>query len=167
MDALRFQQASLLLERRLHSFSSSFTVTPPVRCAPRHDEVTLRINGQPVEFLQRISGNGSNAPSFSTSSPTVQCVSDVFVCRMNFDRVSANTERPRLKSRSLRSYKISTSLVSRSRRGIVCLSIAKQHAVVRLRRTQAVDTETDAMITISRRSKANASPRVSAGRSLR
>ena len=95
VNPLRFKQASLPFEQRLPTGKLGLDrfdrLLDP---RPRHDEMTLGINGKAIEHAQFIAGQRiKRAELINLISPELNSESDVLVCRMHLDRVPADTER--------------------------------------------------------------------------
>src|SRR5437870_1805959 len=94
MDALRFEQPALILQQGLPStklvFNSADRLLDP---RTRHDEMAFWIDCQPIEDAYFISRQRIEcAELVDFIAPELNAESDVFVRRMNLDRVSTHSK---------------------------------------------------------------------------
>src|SRR5215471_1544247 len=94
MNALRFKQPALLLEQHFPASKFRFDgIHRLFNAWARHDEVAFRINSQSVEDFVFVTGKGiERAHLIDFIAPELDSETDVFISRMNFDRIAANAE---------------------------------------------------------------------------
>ena len=98
MDALRFEQPALLFEQSFPALQFVLDrLNGLLEPRPRHDEVALRINGQTIEHCDFVAGQRIEcAELIDFVAPELDAKADVFVSRMDFDRVAAHAKRSAL-----------------------------------------------------------------------
>src|SRR5262249_27398661 len=109
---------------------------------PGHDEMTLRIDGEPVEDVQFIPGKLIEcAELVDFIAPQLDSKTQTLICWMDFDRISTHTERSALEIEIVAFIENLDELRKNlpARDALAALEHQK-HAVVRLRRSQTVNT---------------------------
>ena len=143
MDALRFEQAALLFQQCFPTCKLGLdSLDGLFEARPRHHEMALRIYGKPIEHMPFIAGQGVERAQFiHFVAPQLDSKTDTLVRRMNFNCVATNPKRSASEIQIVALVKNLDELrQDLAARNMLAFFKHEQHAVIRFRRSQAVDT---------------------------